>query len=71
MLKDEIKNILQGKKFITALNSEPYTHVKTLSGIHIKRGSGGAQHLMDYIFKKTGGTNFDRPIGIIKARRYY
>jgi trehalose 6-phosphate synthase len=56
MLKDEIKNILQGKKFITALNSEPYTHVKTLSGIHIKRGSGGAQHLMDYIFKKTGGT---------------
>lgn len=49
------KLALGSKKFIVALNSESYIHQKTLSGIAIKRGSGGAQNLLDGILKKIGG----------------
>lgn len=70
MLSEIYKNLLEGRKLIVALNSQPYTHYKTHSGIQVKRGSGGAQHLMDYIMKKTGGTmialssgNADKSVG--------
>jgi trehalose 6-phosphate synthase len=56
MVSSIYTNLLEGRKLIVALNSQPYTHYKTHSGIQVKRGSGGAQHLMDYIMKKTGGT---------------
>lgn len=55
MVATHIQTLLKGRKLIVALNSQPYTHYKTHSGIQIRRGSGGAQHLMDYVMKKTGG----------------
>jgi trehalose 6-phosphate synthase len=54
-LSSFLSSLLKDKKLIVALNSEPYTHHWTSSGITVRRGSGGAQHLLDYIMKKTGG----------------
>ncbi|CAN5150196.1 hypothetical protein BH09PAT2_BH09PAT2_06440 [soil metagenome] len=56
MAGSHIKTLLDGRRIIVAINSQPYTHNKTHRGIQIKRGSGGAQHLMDYVMKKIGGT---------------
>ena len=56
MATTQLQTLLKGRKLIVALNSQPYTHYKTHSGIRVKRGSGGAQHLLDYVMKKTGGT---------------
>lgn len=55
MSSTQLQALLKGKKLIVALNSEPYVHFKTHKGIQVRRGSGGAQHLMDYVMKKTGG----------------
>ncbi len=55
-MRTNLQNLLNGRKLIVAINSQPYTHHKTHKGIQVKRGSGGAQHLMDYVMKKTGGT---------------
>lgn len=56
MPNSHLQNLLKGRKLIVALNSQPYTHFKTHKGIQVKRGSGGAQHLMDFVMRKTGGT---------------
>lgn len=50
------KVLLNGKKFIVALNSEPYVHNKTLHGVKVSRGSGGAQNLLDPLLQLTGGS---------------
>lgn len=50
-----IEKNLQNKKFIVAIQSEPYQHVITPDGIKVEKHAGGASELMNAILMKIGG----------------
>ena len=50
-----IEKHLKNKKFIVALQSEPFQHVLTPDGIQVEKHAGGASELMNAVLKKVGG----------------
>lgn len=46
---------LKNKKFIVAIQREPYLHIKSPEGIELQKAAGGAHILMDGILKQIGG----------------
>lgn len=50
-----VKKNLKNKKFVVAIQREPYLHIKTPQGIKIQKMAGGAHILLDGILSKVGG----------------
>ena len=49
------KKSLKNKKFIVAIQREPYLHIKTNDGIKLEKVAGGAHILLDGILRQIGG----------------
>ena len=54
-LVHNVRKVLHGKKFVVALQREPYVHVKTQKGIELQLAAGGVHSLLDGVLRKTGG----------------
>lgn len=54
-LIDFVQTTLEGKKFVAAIQREPYSHVHTQQGIQVEKSISGVSVLLDSILKKTGG----------------
>lgn len=50
-----VHEALRGRKFVAAIQREPYSHIRTNSGIKTERSIGGVTILLDSILRKTGG----------------
>lgn len=50
-----VEKNLKDKKFIVAIQSEPYQHIFTPDGIKVEKHAGGASELMNAVLKKIGG----------------
>jgi trehalose 6-phosphate synthase len=50
-----LKKNLKNRKFVIAIQREPYTHTMTPRGIKLEKNAGGAHILLDGILKQTGG----------------
>ena len=55
-LSEFLKENLNGKKVIIALQKEPYSHIRTVKGIEVKKSAGGVHVLIDSVMKQIGGT---------------
>ncbi len=49
------KKTLKNRKFVVAIQREPYIHIKTADGIVLQKNAGGAHILLDGILKQLGG----------------
>ena len=49
------KKSLKNKKFIVAIQREPYVNIKTNDGIKLEKVAGGAHILLDGILRQIGG----------------
>jgi trehalose 6-phosphate synthase len=49
------KKTLKNKKFVVAIQREPYLHMRTPEGIKLEKVAGGAHILLDGILKQVGG----------------
>ncbi len=54
-LTNFVKESLEGRKFIVAIQREAYLHSHTAQGIAIEKAAGGAHSLLDGILQATGG----------------
>lgn len=50
-----VKESLEGRKFIVAIQREAYLHTRTAQGIVVEKAAGGAHSLLDGILQATGG----------------
>lgn len=50
-----VRETIGGKKFVSAIQREPYSHVRTADGIKTERRIGGVTILLDGILRATGG----------------
>lgn len=49
------KKALKNKKFVVAIQREPYIHIKDGHGVHLEIAAGGAHVLLDGILRQLGG----------------